>query len=58
MFLQVCGIVQSIVVYELTLGMCQIYSPAFVWDDVTTIVYKSIIIIDCTCTDYRNDVMY
>ena len=29
-----------LVVYELTGGICQIYdSPAFVWDDVTTIVY-------------------
>ena len=27
------------VVYELTGGICQIYSPAFVWDDVITRVY-------------------
>ena len=27
------------VAYEPTGGICQIYSPAFVWDDVTTIVY-------------------
>ena len=32
-------------VYKLTGGIiiCQIYSPAFVWDDVTTIVYTIII---------------
>ena len=28
-----------LVVYELSGGIYQIYSPAFVWDDVTTIVY-------------------
>ena len=28
-----------LVVYATAGGICQIYSPAFVWDDITTIVY-------------------
>ena len=39
--LQVCGIVQGVSggIWSVTGGICQMYSPAFVWDDVTTIVY-------------------
>ena len=43
-----------LVVHELSGGICQIYSPALVWDDVTTIVYSCILYVCIHCHELYN----